>query len=348
MARRRARGDGSVEQTPLGRWRIRWYTSDGRHPSRTFDTEREARAALRAYLVDAERDGIELSRRDETLDGVIDRWWSSTERSVKPRTAERYLNHVALIRRRLGSRPVGELDYAALQDFVDDLSSEYAPKTVVHCYGVLALILRDGVARGKLRPIPKPRMPRVAKPRLTIPTREQVEAVALASDARLHAAVVLAGYCGLRQGELLALHRSDVDLDAGFVFVHRARNKSTGELESTKTDAVRRVYYPAPVAGVLAAHLLEYPGDVVFPVSASVADKSWRRARESSGIGSVRFHDLRHAAASMMIAAGLSVLQVAKQLGHANPTQTLDTYGHLFPDSFADAVDRMNRYLDHD
>jgi integrase len=127
--------------------------------------------------------------------------------------------------------------------------------------------------------------------------------------------------------------------------VRIARNKTSGAHEETKTERIRRVYLPARAAEALEAHMGEYPGELVVPVSASVLQKSWERARRSCGLERVRFHDLRHAAASMMIAAGLNVLQVSKQLGHANPTQTLDTYGHLWPDSFDDAMRRLDTYL---
>jgi integrase len=181
-----------------------------------------------------------------------------------------------------------------------------------------------------------------------IPTRDEVDQLAEASDSRLHAAVELAGYCGLRQGELLALSRIDVDLVKNTVFVHQARNKASGAIESTKTDAARVVHLPLRVHDSLTIHLDEYDGALLFPVTASVFDKSWRHARHSAGLAGVRFHDLRHAAASMMIHAGWNINQVSKQLGHANPTMTLNIYAHLWPDSFTEAIAKMDQYLAHD
>jgi integrase len=344
-----ARRQGSIEQTKHGRWRVRWWTVDGRHPSRTFDRKLQADRFLKSALA-GEVDDEPLTRRRPTsftVGAAVEEWWAVTERSVKPRTAERYANHRRIIDRHLGGEPLAELDYRSVQAFVTTIQREYAPKTVHHTYGVLSLVLKHAHRLDRIpRLIPKPILPRVTKPKLMIPTRQQVEEVATASEAWLHAAVILAGYCGLRQGELLALHQSDVNLDEGWVFVHQARNKTSGALEATKTDAVRRVYLPARVNAVMAEHLTEHAADRAFPTTASVFDKSWRRARIAAGIEGVRFHDLRHAAASMMIAAGGTVLQVSKQLGHANATQTLDTYGHLWPDSFEDLMRRMDAYLD--
>lgn len=339
---------GSVEQLPSGKWRARWYTRDGRHPSRTFTLKKDAERFLRQTIVDSERDGIDISRREDTLAGLIPKWWATVERSIKPRSAERYEIHRRLIEERLGPVRVSALDYDTVQGFVDDLAGEYAPRTVVHCYGVLALILKDAQRRGKLvRAIPKPILPRVSKAKLSIPTRDEVEALAASSDARLTASVILAGYTGVRQGEVLALHRADINLDERWVFIHQARNKTSGALESTKTDSARRVYLPSRVAEILAEHLDEYPGALTFPVTASVFQKSWQRARRTAALEQVRFHDLRHAAASMMIHAGWSVTQVAKQLGHSDPAMTLRTYSHLWPHSYEDAIAKMNEYLAH-
>lgn len=342
---------GSIERLPSGRYRARWYTRDGRHPSRTFTLKKDAETFLRRALVDSERSGVDIAPRDETIQSLIRAWWPSKERSLKPRAATAYRLHLRRIEAHQISRePLQRLDYAAAQAFVDDLAARYAPNTVQAVYGVLALILKDAARRGKMtRAIPKPVMPRVAKRQLVIPTKTEVEALAAASDARLCTAILLAGYCGLRSGEILALQRDDVDVEKGVVFIHQARNRETGHLEATKTDADRNIHLPARVRDALTEHLSEYPDQPeLFPVTASVFDKSWRIARKAANLEAARFHDLRHAAASIMIAAGLSVKEVSEQLGHANPAMTLNVYLHLWPHSWGDAIAKMDRYLTQD
>jgi integrase len=344
--RRRTRGSGAVERLPSGRHRARWRTLDGRYASQSFTIRADAERFLRQTLVDQEREGIGIQRRDVTVASVADSWWQTKQRSVKPRTAERYEDHLTTIRRELGAIPISDVNYDVVQSFVSGLP--LAPKTVQGCYGVLHLILTHAARTGKLaRAVPKPDMPRVTKSELTVPTREQVEALAAASDKRLMAPVLLAGYCGLREGELLALLREDIHLDDAppWLLVRHARNKTSGATESTKTGRIRRVYLPGNVVTALRAHLVEYDTDLLVPTTASGLQKSWQFSRHRCGLDGVRFHDLRHAAASMMIAAGLNVLQVSKQLGHANPTQTLNTYSHLWPESFDDAMRRLDEYL---
>ena len=339
---------GSCKQLPDGRWSVRWRTPDGRQPRRSFQTKKDAERFLRQTLVDQDRGVIGVVSGRQTLGDLIPEWWDTKRTKVKPRTAERYELAKRTIEQDLGHVKLADLNYEIVQHWVNRLSDRYAPRTVSSTYGVLSLILKHAGRLGKVRAIPKPELPRPRRPKLTVPTKDEVEQLAARVDARLYAAVLLCGYCGLREGEVLALHRRDVNLEKGWVFVHQAVNKSTGALEATKTDADRRVYLPARPRAVLAEHLDEYEGQRLFPVSGSYVQKNWERARRSLGLEAIRFHDLRHAAASLMIHAGWSVNMVAQQLGHTDPHITLRTYSHLWPTSFEDAIRRFDEYVGHD
>lgn len=340
---------GSISPTPQGRWRVRWYSLSGQHPSRTFDSKHEAETFLSDVLRD-QRHGIDIAVSEKTLrlKDLSDEWWAVVENSVKPRTAERYLSHLRIIEQHLGSLPLIALDYRRVQGFVTDLQRRYRPRTVTHTYAVLALMLKHGQRLGYIqKAVPKPVLPRITKPRLTIPTKEQVDRLAECSDARFHAAVLLAGYGGLRQGEVLALHRGDVHVSDSYILVHQARNKTTGAIESTKTDNARRVYMPARLSECVVEHLDEYDTELLFPATVSSFQKSWVRARKAAGVPTVRFHDLRHSAASLYIHAGWSPTQVAAQLGHADPAMTLRVYSHLWPQSYDDALRKIDEHLAH-
>lgn len=343
---RRTRGNGAIELLPSGRFRARYVARDGRHPSRTFTQRRDAETWLRRAIVDSERDGIDVTSRD-AFATLFAPWWNAKERSVQSRTADRYREHLAVIRKApIAKVALRDLDLDQVQAFVDGLSPKYAPGTIHGIYTVLAMIIRHGAARKKLQPIRRPAFPATVKAELTVPSPAQVEQLAEASDRRAYAPVILAGYCGLRQGELLALGWADVHLDEAWLLVRRARNKATGTFGPTKTGTVRRVFLPARVVAALTEHLDEYPGELVVPCSPAVFLKSWPIARKACGLEAVRFHDLRHAAASMMIAAGVDILQVAKQLGHGDAAITLRVYGHLLPESNADAIAKMDAFHD--
>jgi integrase len=160
-----------------------------------------------------------------------------------------------------------------------------------------------------------------------------------AADPDWRAAVAVLATGGLRLGELAGLDWGDAELDRGRILVRRQHDAVSGSLSPPKTAAgTRFVELPAFAISLLRAWRLRCPpGDVMFPdgrggrldqrnFRARVFEPALRRA----GLRRIRVHDLRHTAASMLIAAGVDVATVSKVLGHANPSITLGVYAHAF------------------
>lgn len=153
----------------------------------------------------------------------------------------------------------------------------------------------------------------------------------------------LLAYTGLRIGECLGLTWSDIDHDGGVLRVHRqlTRYREHGPL---KTEAGRREVELAPaIARLLRDHWLaspwKGPDDPLFtnsvgrPVDYRKVGEAFRVAVRRSGVrrdGRLSLHSLRHGYASLLIAEGLDVVFVSRQLGHASPNVTLSVYAHLF------------------
>jgi integrase len=150
-------------------------------------------------------------------------------------------------------------------------------------------------------------------------------------------------YTGLRIGEALGLTWSDIDFDAGLIRVHRQLSRRR-EHAPLKTEAGRREVVLAPaVAKLLREGWLASPNKApdAFVFSNTLGrsldcrdvGEAFRATVNRSGItviGRLSLHSLRHGYASLLIAEGLNVVFVSRQLGHANPTVTLSTYAHLF------------------
>ena len=174
-----------------------------------------------------------------------------------------------------------------------------------------------------------------------------VEALAAAVPDRYRALIVFAAGMGLRQAECFGLTVDRVDFLRRTVRVDRqlvAVRGGVPEFGPPKTMAgFRTVPMPQVICTVLAAHLARYgpgPGGVVFtnamgnPLWRSAVNEMWHRAAKTSGLPTwATFHDLRHFYASLLIAKGCSVKAVQSRLGHQSAMETLDTYGHLWPDS---------------
>jgi integrase len=190
-------------------------------------------------------------------------------------------------------------------------------------------------------------------------TVEEVGAVAEVAGERYRGLVIAAAGTGLREGELLGLTVPNVDFLRREIHVRQQLLLVPGAepvLALPKTEAsVRTVPLPAVVGDTLSAHLARFgpgPDELIFtndggePIRRNRLSEQWRSWARAAGVGDrVRFHDLRHSYASMLIAEGGSVKLVQELMGHASASTTLDTYSHLFPDSADQARAAIDRRL---
>jgi integrase len=167
----------------------------------------------------------------------------------------------------------------------------------------------------------------------------QVAAVADAMPPRYRALVLAAAWSGLRQGELMALTRSDLDLDASPATVRVRRSVRRSESGTVRTDlpktpaSTRTVSLPAPLAHALAGHLAEFvseePDAPLFRTATgtlparSNLSTTFGRALVAAGAPQVRFHDLRHVAQVYAAEAGATLPELMARLGHSTPAAAL-------------------------
>jgi integrase len=179
--------------------------------------------------------------------------------------------------------------------------------------------------------------------------------LALAEDDPLEALWRLAITCGLRQGELLALRWSDVDLDRGTLSVvatleqwrdgvpviaepKTARSRRQVELGEAAVEALRRHRQRNPGIGFV------FTRPDGRPLSRPMVGGAWRSHRLRA-VPAVRFHDLRHTAATLMLSRGVHPKIVSEMLGHSTVAITLDLYSHVTPTMQREAASVMNDLL---
>ncbi len=178
------------------------------------------------------------------------------------------------------------------------------------------------------------------------PTVEQIEALIDAMPDRYRALVILAAGTGLRQGECFGLTVDRIDFLRRTIRVDRQlvlAGKGQPEFGPPKTEAsVRTVPLPHVVETALAAHLECYPAGsegLIFTntsgghIRRNRFGELWHTTIDQTDLSGIRFHDLRHFYASLLIRHGESVKVVQARLGHASASETLDTYSHLWPDN---------------
>jgi len=155
---------------------------------------------------------------------------------------------------------------------------------------------------------------------------------------------------GLRLGELLGLQWGDIDFDAGFIRVRRSLYQS--EYVDPKSEhSIRKVMLIPEVREALLALREREGGERDTPVfwDSPRADKVLRRALDrildEAGLPTIRLHDMRHTYASILISLGLNPKFIQKQMGHSSIQITFDLYGHLFPEAYEDAANKLQTAL---
>jgi integrase len=168
---------------------------------------------------------------------------------------------------------------------------------------------------------------------------------------------------GLRQGEILGLRWSDVDVETSTLRVAQALQRVNGRLEfvEPKSRRSRRtIPMPPTVARALRAHRSRQleeriavgprwrESDLVFttsigtPLDSRNVTRRFQAALERASLPRLRFHDLRHTAASLMLAQGVPARVVMETLGHSQISLTMNTYSHVVPALQREAADRMD------
>jgi integrase len=344
------------------RWRARWRTPDGKSRSKVFRRKLDAER----HLTGVEHGKLTGSYVDPAAGKITFKSYATEwlGRQVwRPTSAAVYSQSLARVYPTIADRPLAQLRTSELQALVRRLSdSGLAPATVETTYRAVVAVLKAAVTDRVIAVSPAVgvKVPRADRPKVNPLAAEQVAALADAVPGRVRAAVLFAAGSGLRMGEVLGLTVDRIDFLRRAVTVDRQLLTPPSGGEPTfgppKTKASHRVVPLAQVTvDVLAAHLAEFPADRDGLVFTSPRGERWRRntftmaiaqARTAAGLPeTVTFHDLRHHFASVLIAAGCSIKAVQSALGHANASETLDTYSHLWPadeDRIREAVQSLH------
>lgn len=303
----------------------------------TFDTCAEATEA-----VDRRRFGDPSAALASSppLSLYIQQWLELRQHDLRPRTRELYESlHRVHVRPTLGEVALNELTSARIRRWHAEMAQHNGAAVTARVYrfvrAVLNTALQDelivknpcairgaGVDRTKERPTA---------------TIAQVYSLADAIDHRHRFLVLLAAFSALRQGELLGLRRRDVDVNARTVNVERQIHTLRGGeviIGPPKTDAgIRVVSIPDTIATELQQHLDRYcsspPEALLFtdrngqPVRRWAIAREWRRARDAVELPHLRFHDLRHTAATLAASTGATTKELMARLGHRSPRAAL-------------------------
>lgn len=360
-----------------GLWEGRFSVIDAYAPAgrRWLSVYVPTRAEVEAKLTDAmaaRGKGLPLPRGGLTAGAYLADWINSVEGDLKPTTAARYRGLVEHhLVPRLGAHRLTALTPAHVNAMTAEMLRDgQSAHSANHARAVLRTALNDAIRQGVLvRNVAALADPRRVEDRPVNPMGpEEAHAIIDAFEGHaLHALVATALWTGLRLGELLALTWDRIDLDRQQLLVAQSLSRVRGitRLSTTKTrGSARAVPIADPLRDVLAEHKLRQRevrlatedwddswGDLVFstptgePLKTATLSKAFSTRLEGARLRHRRFHDLRHGAATLWLAAGVDLKTVSTLLGHSTISTTANIYTSVLDTLKADAARRMTALM---
>lgn len=374
MSKRRGNGEGNIYRRKDGLYEARYTIDTPTGPKRKSiyaKTRKEADEKLTQVKADRNR-GLVFDGDDQPIATYLENWLENAVRdTVKQTTFE---NYAYIVRQHL----IPELGSVKLKDLKPDrarrlyrkkLDFGLSRRTVRLIHTVLSKSLKQAVLDGIL---PRNVCEAVKAPRNTkremhpLSPAETRLFLETAKGDRLEALYVVAISTGLREGELLGLRWTDVNLERGAVQVRQqlTRTKDGLSFTSPKRGKSRNVKLTEKAVEVLKDHYnrqnedrarlgnfwknsgLVFTSTVGTPMDVgNLTYRSFRPLLKRAGLPQIRVHDLRHTAATLLLGKGVHPKIVQEMLGHSTIAQTMDTYSHVLPDMQEGAVAAMQDTL---
>jgi len=366
---RRANSEGSIYRRKDGRWAASVTLDGGRRKSYYGRTREEVGRRLAKALHEREQ-GQPLPPEKETVSSYLARWLEDAARPTIRATT--FDNYSRMVRRHVAPA-IGHLRLARLAPH--DLSRLYrrmldrglSARTAQLTHAILHRALRQAV-RWRLVAVNVCDMVDAPRPQRrefrTLDTEEAMRLLTASEGDRFHGLYALALTCGMRQAELLGLRWADLNLPGAVLAVRQQAIRVKGGWAFTppKTDKGRRtIALPVLAVRALRQHKIRQTeerlalgpawedNDLVFPNQVgrpierqNLIRRSFHPVLDKAGLGRLRFHDLRHSAATLMLAQGIHPRVVQERLGHSTISVTMDVYSHVMPTLQKEAARAMD------
>ena len=372
MAKKRGNNEGSIYKRNNGTWRA-MVTVQGRRLTHTSKTKGEGQNWIRGMLEEIDN-GLTYDNTQVSLETFMEDWLVSIEPSLRYNTFKQYSQitrqHILPV---LGNFQLRDLKPEQIQQLYNRMVRKgFGLRTVQLVHSVIHRALVHAVKLGSIPRNPDdattPPKPKTVEMQFLDENQvQQLLITAKARNDRLFALYHLAIATGMRQGELLGLKWSDLEWEQGLLQVQRQLTIKKGggfEFTAPKTKSgIRRIDLGENTLRILREHRQQQlvqmqmagetwqENDLIFPSDIGTISnrdnlrKDFKRLLKEAGLPAIRFHDLRHTGASLLLNNGIPVIIVSRRLGHARPSITLDVYGHLIPGKQKEVAMLMDQLL---
>ncbi len=354
--------------TPEGitRWRVRWW-EDEKQKSKTFDRQKLAKD-YQVKIENSERDGSYVSPSKIRVGTYLDAWIDKHQHKINPSTAKRYKGIIRRMSAEIGAKYIQQLTPGQIQDMYTNLSRKLSGTTLLQMHRVLSRAFKDAI-RNRLidkNPCDYIDTPKRNKYQANIVQPDEVSEFLKQYEGHLaYPAVCIALFCGLRLSEILALRWEDIDFKKGLLTVNHSIYWQQDEymLLPPKSKQKRVVPLTTGVIDILKNlkqekqrnmellwneyHRSEFiitnpDGSLVKPYNLS---RQHKNHIAKTKFNNIRFHDLRHTAASLMLMEGEELKTVSNILGHSTIAITADIYIHIVEAQKRTALNRLEKYM---
>ena len=374
--KRRGNHEGSIYKRADGRWVASitlGYESLKRTRKSFYGKSRAAVAKQLSNAISDHQKGLPVTTEQMTVALYLKRWLRDVigPSDLKDRTKHDYADMVRLhLEPELGGIQLIKLAPLDIRAMLNrKRKAGLGPRRCQYIHAVLRLALGQAEGDGLVHRNVAKLVKVSGGPRVEIRPFTEEEArtfLAAVRDQRLEALYVTALTLGMRQGEILGLRWDDVDLDQGMLAIRRTLVRINGVVSfpEPKTERSKRVLW-LPQITINALHVhrtrqleerliagsswidtrLVFTTETGEPLRDTNVTKAFQKLLSLAGLRHQRFHDLRHAAASFLLAQGFELREIMGILGHSNLSLTADLYTHLMPAVGQQAAKRMDSFL---
>ncbi|PEZ01345.1 site-specific integrase [Bacillus sp. AFS018417] len=340
---------------------------------RGFETKRHAMDEMTKVKAEIlENEFFDLTQM--TYDKYMEEWFQERQNHLQNTTFEIHLIYYRnVIKPKLGHLKVQQIMPIQIQKFINELvgGTGYSEHTVHLVFRIVSASLKKAKVMKIIKDNPAEgiTLPKIKRKEMSVWSLEQVnyfinEAKQVHRLTRCFIGFLISILTGMRQGEILGLRWKDIDFETQTVFIRQTLTQDTKiKVGAKNATSVRSIHIPNTLIEELKAHRKQVLEEKVLlgqnyndfdlvvctrngkPMIPRNFRKEFYNLTEKVGLPKIRFHDLRHTHATILIQQNVNVKLISERLGHSEIGTTLDTYSHVLPNMQKSVSDKLDKII---
>ncbi|EOQ07818.1 MULTISPECIES: site-specific integrase [Bacillus cereus group] len=340
---------------------------------RGFVSKQEAEDALTKLKAELLSDEF-LNLSQITYARYLEEWFEERKIHLQEWTYDIHHTYYRnVIKPKLGHFKLQQIEPIHIQKFINDLvnKTDYSPHTIHLIFRIVSASLKKAKVLKLIKenPATGTTLPKRRRKEMSVWTLEQVnyfidESKNVKRLTRVYIACIMALLTGMRQGEIMALRWSDIDFKRHTLYIRQTLTQGAQIKPGAKNESsVRSIHMPAKLIEELKLHRQTISDEKKYyqrdyddhdlvvcarkgnPMIPRNLRKEFYNLTEKLGLPKIRFHDLRHTHATMLIQQNVNVKLIADRLGHSDIETTLNTYSHVLPDMQKSVSDKLDKII---